>query len=190
MSHENVYLAGPEVFLPDAAEIGSRKKALCAEFGFVGLFPLDNVVLNAAPHERISRLIFAGNVALMGNADLVIANLTPFRGPSADAGTVFEMGLMMGMGKLVLGYTNGTSDLLTRTRKLDHRSRFDEGMNAWVDCVGMVIEDFGQADNLMITECLEAGGIGLVERIVAPTDLFRDLGGFRECLRLARARLL
>src|SRR5258708_1028231 len=35
------YLAGPEVFLPDAAEIGRRKKELCRRHGFEGLYPLD-----------------------------------------------------------------------------------------------------------------------------------------------------
>jgi nucleoside 2-deoxyribosyltransferase len=39
-----VYLAGPEVFLPDAIAIGNKKKRLCTEFGFEGLFPFDNEV--------------------------------------------------------------------------------------------------------------------------------------------------
>ena len=29
-------------------------------------------------------------------ADAIIANLTPFRGPGADAGTVYELGYMAG----------------------------------------------------------------------------------------------
>ena len=37
-----LYLAGPDVFLRDSAEIGQRKKALCRERGFEGLYPLDN----------------------------------------------------------------------------------------------------------------------------------------------------
>ena len=36
-----VYLAGPEVFLPDAIAVGAEKCRLCAEYGFEGLFPLD-----------------------------------------------------------------------------------------------------------------------------------------------------
>ena len=34
-----LYLAGPEVFLADAIEIGQRKAAICAEHGHVGLLP-------------------------------------------------------------------------------------------------------------------------------------------------------
>ena len=37
-----VYLAGFDVFLPDAAAQGERLKALAARHGFDGLFPLDN----------------------------------------------------------------------------------------------------------------------------------------------------
>ena len=37
-----VYLAGPDVFHPDAVTLGQRKKELCAQFGLVGVFPLDN----------------------------------------------------------------------------------------------------------------------------------------------------
>ena len=39
-----IYLAGPDVFLPDAVEIGRRKAELCARYGVIGLFPLDNAV--------------------------------------------------------------------------------------------------------------------------------------------------
>lgn len=38
---KRIYLAGPEVFLLNAKEIGKRKKALCRKYGFEGVFPLD-----------------------------------------------------------------------------------------------------------------------------------------------------
>jgi nucleoside 2-deoxyribosyltransferase len=34
-----VYLAGPEVFLANAREIGVRKRAICERYGLVGIFP-------------------------------------------------------------------------------------------------------------------------------------------------------
>ena len=80
-----VYLAGPDVFLPDAIEIGRRKQAICARFGLTGLYPLDNVV--ALDSSDASLQIFRANQAMMLEADAIIANLTPFRGPSADAGS-------------------------------------------------------------------------------------------------------
>ena len=39
-----IYLAGPDVFLPDAVEIGRRKAAICARHGLSGLYPLDNAI--------------------------------------------------------------------------------------------------------------------------------------------------
>jgi nucleoside 2-deoxyribosyltransferase len=36
-----VYLAGFDVFRPDAAAYGASLKVLCDELGFTGIFPLD-----------------------------------------------------------------------------------------------------------------------------------------------------
>ena len=99
-----IYLAGPDVFLPDAVAIGRRKADLCAQHGLTGLYPLDNAVDLAA--SDVSLAIFKGNEAMMDAADAIIAKLTPFRGPGADAGTVYELGFMAGRGKLCLGYSN------------------------------------------------------------------------------------
>ena len=44
-----IYLAGPDVFLPDAVEIGRRKAAIRARHGLIGLYPLDNAVDLTAP---------------------------------------------------------------------------------------------------------------------------------------------
>ncbi|MFX6778571.1 nucleoside 2-deoxyribosyltransferase, partial [Acinetobacter baumannii] len=80
-----------------AVEIGKRKAAICARHGVTGHYPLDNVVDLSAPGASLT--IFKSNEAMMDAADAIIANLTPFRGPSADAGTVYELGYMAGRGK-------------------------------------------------------------------------------------------
>ena len=67
-----IYLAGPEVFLPDAVEIGRRKVELCARYGLTGLYPLDNAIELSA--SDVSLKIFKGNQAMMDGADAVIAN--------------------------------------------------------------------------------------------------------------------
>src|SRR5260370_12894467 len=89
-----IYLAGPDVFLPDAVDIGRRKVELCKRHGLIGLYPLDNAIDIAA--EDASLRIFRGNETMMIEADAIIANLTPFRGPGADAGTVYELVFMAG----------------------------------------------------------------------------------------------
>src|ERR1044071_2798926 len=108
-----LYLAGPDVFLPDAAEVGKGKQELCTRHGFVGLFPLDNEIRE--PREApLSRMIFEGNVAMLDEADIVLANLTPYRGVSADVGTVFEIGYGYARGKKVFGYSNSRTSYIDR----------------------------------------------------------------------------
>jgi nucleoside 2-deoxyribosyltransferase len=186
MARKKVYLAGPDVFLPDAIEVGHRKKQLCAEYGFDGLYPFDNEV-PAGPNT--DGLIYRANVAMIREADFGIANLTPFRGPSADVGTVFEVGMLTGLGKPVFGYTNDPSDMLTRLR---HSTplKFDETSRLWRDADGMAIEDFGNADNLMITCALIESGQPIVQHNAPAGARTRDLTGFEQCLRLAARVLL
>ena len=38
---KRVYLAGPEVFLSNAREIGALKRAICERHGLIGVFPAD-----------------------------------------------------------------------------------------------------------------------------------------------------
>src|SRR3954463_2659635 len=160
MGHK-AYLAGPEVFLPDAAALGAKKKALCERYGFTGLFPFDSEAGAMPISEGVDRAIYRANVGLMQEADCAIVNLTPFRGPSADVGSVFERGGMVGLGKPVFGYSNTTTDLLSRVRQTSS-VLFDDQDGVWRDQYGMRVEDFGNADNLMIDACLAEQGHPLV----------------------------
>ncbi len=103
-----IYLAGPEVFLPDAREIAQAKKAICRAHGLEGAFPADPEIRDKErlPAPEIARRMAESNLALMDGCNGAIANLTPFRGVSMDTGTAFEMGYMASRGRVVLGYTN------------------------------------------------------------------------------------
>jgi nucleoside 2-deoxyribosyltransferase len=185
MRKPTIYLAGPEVFLPDAAAVGRRKQELCAAYGFESVFPLDADGDAIGPGERLDRTIYRRCEAAIRRTDVGIFNLTPFRGPSADAGTVFELGLMIGLGKPAFGYSNVAADYLSRCGERAVLA-FDEGQNLWRDANAMAVEDFGNADNLMIdTGLIEHGGHPVVRRDVPAAELFYDLGGFETCLRLA-----
>lgn len=166
-----VYLAGPEVFLPDAAAWGARKQALCRAHGFEGLYPGDAVL-----HD--DGAIFAACVAQMRRADVGVFNLTPFRGPSADAGTVWELGFMAGLGKPVWGYSNEARPLRAR---IPGAVRGADGV--WRDAQGWMAEDFGNGDNLMIDRALPPHGFVRLDR----GGLLSDLDGFAACLVLAAA---
>jgi len=178
-----IYLAGPDVFLPDAVAVGRSKVEICTRHGLTGLYPLDNIVDLAAPDA--SRQIFRGNEAMMNQADAIIANLTPFRGPGADAGTVYELGYMAGRGKRCFAYSNDPALYVDRVRRLGAVSALDGRL---VDADGLTVEDFGHTDNLMMIHALELHGARLVVPRVQPRDLWHDLAGFEVCVqRVARA---
>ena len=180
-----VYLAGPDVFLPDAVEIGRRKVELCRSHGLIGLYPLDNAIDLSARDASLQ--IFGGNEAMMIEAHAIIANLTPFRGPGADAGTVYELGFMAGRGKLCLGYCNDPTLYAARVRKFTTVDKHDGRL---IDADGLTVEDFGLSDNLMMIHALDLHGCALVTpRQQAPADIWRDLAAFEACVRMAAERL-
>src|SRR5215210_3667590 len=102
------YLAGPDVFLPDAPAHAARRAAICAAHGITALSPLNEDIasLAAQPEAEAWRAIFAKDLEMMGRADLVIANLTPFRGASADSGTLVELGWFLRRAKPIFAYSN------------------------------------------------------------------------------------
>ena len=178
-----IYLAGPEVFLPDAIAFGREKCRLARAAGFTGVFPLDQSLdLTGLAKPEQARRISLANEALMRTCDLLIANLTPFRGASMDAGTAFEVGFMRALGGPVLGYTNTTPDYSVRAA-----TARAGGIPAG-DCDGpaIEIEDFGLAENLMIAIAIEESGGTVVRTSVAPGAGMTALDGFGRCLDQAR----
>lgn len=124
---KKIYLAGWEVFRPDAVETGKKLKELCTKYGFIGLYPLDNECETAED-------IYKGNIALINEADYIIANVNTFRGYEPDSGTCFEIGYATALGKKVVAYTSETRP-----------------MTEWVnDENGYTVENFGFPVNLMI----------------------------------------
>ena len=180
-----IYLAGPDVFLPDAVEIGRRKAAICAAHGLTGLYPLDNAIDVSA--GEVSLNIFRGNQAMMDAADAIIANLTPFRGSSADAGTAYELGYMAARGKLCLGYSNDPTVYADRVRRFTEVKSQDGRL---VDATGLTVEDFGLTDNLMMIHALDLHGCRLMTPRQVPADIWHDLTAFEACVRLAADRFV
>jgi nucleoside 2-deoxyribosyltransferase len=179
-----IYLAGPDVFLPDAVEIGRLKVELCARQGLTGLFPLDSAI---DPHASGASMgIFRSNETMMIEADAIIANLTPFRGPGADAGTAYELGYMAGRGKLCLGYSNDPSCYADRVREFTAVRSIESRL---VDSLGLTVENFGLNDNLMMIHALDLHGCALVTPRQAPPDVWHDLSAFDTCVQLAARRI-
>jgi len=132
MARLRLYLAGPDVFRPDAVEQGTRLKALCAENGVEGLYPLDG------KGTDIRRRC----IDMIDEADALVANITPFRGVHMDPGTAFEIGYAEARGKRIFLWSDDT-------RMLAERVMPSPG-NTDRDGDGHMIENFGKAENLMI----------------------------------------
>jgi len=177
-----IYLAGPEVFLPDALAVGAHRVALCAEHGFEGVFPLDpGLDLAGLSKPEQARRIATACEGLMRSCAGLIANLTPFRGVSIDAGTAFEVGFMRALGRPVLGYTNVATGY--RERAESYRRAAPPLLDA--DCPDAEVEDFDGAENPMIEAAIIASGGTVVRSTVPAGREMRDLEGFKACLSQA-----
>ncbi len=173
-----VYLAGPDVFFPDPLAWAARKSTICVAHGLEPVTPFD-----AVPEPPAwARLPEADRIARRNEAHIractaVIANLTPFRGASADAGTIYEVGFARGLGLRVFGYS-------TVTMLLAARSRAVAGGAGLTDGDGFTIEDFGLSDNLMIDCAVREAGV-----LVVQDEDWWDLSAFTACVAAAALSL-
>jgi nucleoside 2-deoxyribosyltransferase len=168
------YLAGPDVFLPDAVAHAARKVEICRRFGLRGLPPLNEDVETAAGDLEVWQAIYQKDIAMMERCDIIIANLTPFGGASADAGTLIEVGWFLGKGKPIFGYSNTAESFESRMRRQlgDAHAQFG-------------IEGFHLPDNLMIVGAVQSGGYPI---FVPNDDKARGIGAldvFESCVDAA-----
>lgn len=173
-----VYLAGPEVFLPDATALLASKKAICAEAGLVGVSPFDNEVSGMGGGEATAFAIYRGNLGSMLSCGFAIANITPFRGVSVDPGTAFEVGYMSALSRPVFAYSNEPLEYAARTRK----AVSSDPLVVRDTVADIAVEDFGLADNLMIACGVEEGGGRTFVADEPVADRWRDLSLFRACV--------
>lgn len=158
-----IYLAGPDVFLPDASAIALRKKEICAEQGLSGLWPLDNNLDLKDMTPRAAGLhISEANESLMRSCDAIIANLTPWHGPSADVGTCFELGFMRALGKPCFAYSNDARPFSSRVEEWvmenDHGPIHVDAHGIKRTAKGHMIESFQLNDNLMLDGSIQMSG--------------------------------
>jgi nucleoside 2-deoxyribosyltransferase len=181
-----VYLAGPDVFLPDAAERANALKRVCERYGLIGVSPLDPFPDAPPEWAELSEAarIHRRNEAHMLSCAALIANLTPFRGPSADVGTAYEVGFMRALGRPVFGYATTAQQFAERTLNwIGSAAARDEAGN-WRDGARMLVEDFGLFDNLMLDGAIAASG-GLLVLADLPSARWTDLTLFERCVRAA-----
>jgi nucleoside 2-deoxyribosyltransferase len=184
-----VYLAGPEVFLPNAAEVLERKRELTRAAGLIPVSPGDSSIPALRDRHALGLAISRIDEQLMDSADAIIANLTPYRGLAADAGTCFEVGYMCGKGKHAFAYTNVAADHHARTLEYYGGKVVigPDGHQRGPDALS--VEDFGMTDNLMLDGGIERRGGIIVRGNAPPEALYTDMAAFEEILAIA-ARIM
>jgi nucleoside 2-deoxyribosyltransferase len=182
MRISSIFLSGPDVWLPGAADLLKRKRAICEAAGFVAITGLDGERRETAATEALARETYAGALANLRRADAVIANLSPWRGPHCDPGAAFELGFASALAKPVFAYMN-----IVDEDDADYRSRIEAMIGALPDAAGVIrdpdgaeVEDFGLPESLMLWA--EARRFYVV---VTPEPM-EDLTGLELCLEAVR----
>ena len=162
----HVYLAGPDVFTPDPIKIGAEKKRLVNEAGHIGHFPMDPEFDSFGNNKETAYKIGVANEGLMKMSQVILANMTPFRGSSMDVGTAFEVGYMSYKYDsdpyiLIIGYYEGECNLNYAKRLTDITYQGnvileENGVLRGED--GMSLENFDLSENLMIPAAIHKTG--------------------------------
>lgn len=152
-----IYLAGPEVFLPNAREVLQNHVNECKKLGYEGLSPLDNQI-EGKFGIALAKEIFLANKNSIKACDIVLANCNPFRLATVDDGTAWEIGYAFGLGKKIFGYIEKKLPLVEIVKNKIPTSSHSSGY--LIDENGYLLnEDFGNSINLMLEfSILESGG--------------------------------
>lgn len=162
-----IYLAGPEVFLPNAVEHAEIQKQLCKKYNFIALHPMDNTIDLGNKDYKTAIQIYGGNIKQIRECDIIVANCNPFRSVCVmDDGTAYELGFGNALNKPTYGYISNLEPLEDRTIR-EYTNKIDK--DGYV-----VINDFTTSINLMMQCGMTNNGGRLIE------------GDFEECLKALR----
>jgi len=148
-AEKKLYLAGPEVFAPDAAVKFEQLLALCAAHGLQGKAPVDGgLSAGAQPSPETAMRIYEGNIALIDECDAVAANISAFRGSEPDSGTCWEIGYAVAKGKPVVLYIDDSLTYAERVASTVGALETEHG--AVCKPHGWFVESMGLPANLML----------------------------------------
>ena len=152
LSRPLIYLAGPDVFLPERAQRFEALKAACARHGLQGLEPSDGELPDdfAGSDDERAQRIYDDNVRRLRQADGVLAHLCDFRGLEPDSGTAFEVGYAAALGKPVAAYGVPPGSYAERVAARRPSAPDTQGVLREIGD-GMMVEGLGQRLNLMLT---------------------------------------
>lgn len=139
---KKVYFAGPDVFSPNYHIFMEIASDLCSARGLEPLFPF-------WPELKTATEIFRANVALLDEADGVIANVQPFRGTEPDSGTSWEIGYAYARKLPCVLFTTDSRSVRRRAYEYNNVVLNDQ-TGPLPD--GFEVENFGSPVNLMLSE--------------------------------------
>ena len=140
-----IYLAGPDVFRKDSRKYLENLVNIVEASGNIGIAPIIELPNGLTKCEQ-SEFIFDLIVSKINEADVIMANMEPFRGPDVDSGTAFEMGYMFGHRKIVYGYSYLANFTLKEITTDTANTMFP------------IVEDLGNYANLMLAEAIKKSG--------------------------------
>lgn len=149
---QKIYIAGFDVFKPNSKQIGEDYKFTCKEYGYEGLYPLDNEIDESWSKEVARKFIYEKNIELIEKSDIIIANGNPFRGNELDSGTAFEIGYAKALHKKIVIYMDDTRSYLDKFVEKNKKN------GVFVDKNEMFIEDFDFPLNLMFSNTIIVEG--------------------------------
>lgn len=152
MNSKKIYIAGPDVFYPNAYEILEYKKQLCSKYGYIGFSPFDNEINKKKVKNKQKQrdIIKQNNEELIKSSDIVIANFNSFRGFEPDSGTCFEVGFATALKKKVYIYIeNFNKNLQERYAEFNKLKLISS-----CDLEGNNIENFGMPINIMFSNAI------------------------------------
>lgn len=151
----SIYLAGPTVFFRHSASAFQQLEATCRCHGLQPVRPAEPVddTGNVLTGRQAAQWLFRANTDRVRAAHGVLADLRPFRGElEPDSGTVFEVGFAYALGKPVAAVVPDVSSWGDRIRAVCGVGLPGEDGLSMDGRYDMLIEDFGGALNLMLSE--------------------------------------
>lgn len=182
---KSIYLAGPDVFFPDGEARLAHKARLVTEAGFLPVHAGVMAYPECETQFASGCAISAVNELCLRGADILMANLTPFRGVGADTGTVFELAFMAALGRPVFAYSEDPRSHLQRVTDFYQSAPEKDAEGVLRAPDGLMVEDHDMVDNLMIDGAVALRN-GRILRAQSNED--EPLDVFAECLALVRAQ--
>jgi nucleoside 2-deoxyribosyltransferase len=148
------------------------------------VFPLDEEepCIPSLPLPEQGLAISRAMERAMQGCDAMIVSVTPFRGPSADVGSAYEMGFMRALSRPIFAYTNDPRPFHDRIAACCGRAVRLRSSGVQEDSDGMAIEPFELHDNLMLAGGIVASGGYIVAETVQPADRYTSLLAFERCV--------